>query len=55
MHFVNDIGDEREFLLVAEEVDEKVKIFEGVLSFIEEGFEISIDSLVDISMVIFLG
>jgi hypothetical protein len=55
LHFADHLGDGLEFALVAEEVDQEVEVFEVVLSLVEESFEVGVDSLVDVPVVVFLS
>ena len=54
IHLFENLRDKLSFLLMSKEIDQKIKILKRVFSFIEEGLEVSINFLIDFSMVIFL-
>lgn len=40
---------------MAQQVYQEVKVLEGVVSLVEEGLQVSVYSLVDLAVVVFLG
>lgn len=54
IHFLQYFWNGLHFVLVAEKVDKKIKVLECVVSLVEEGLEVCIDTFVYFAMMILL-
>ena len=50
LHLSQHLRNERQLLLMAQKINEKVKVLQSVLSLVKESFKVSINSFVDLSM-----
>lgn len=54
LHLLDHFGDVFELVLVSQQVDQEIEVFQVVLPLVEEGLKVCVDAFVDIPMVVFL-